>query len=80
MPMQNINFRGLHGHGHFQQGLLGGIILHDSTHCDSHPNLHNVLNRFLEIVKFSEDEEFANTVLSCYLSMDLLCHGTSVAW
>ena len=40
----------------------------------------NVWHLFLWIVNFLEDEELARTVVSCYLSMDLLCHLTSVTW
>ena len=45
IPMQNSGRRGDHGHGHFQQGPVGGIIFHHRTHGDSHHHLPHLTSQ-----------------------------------
>ena len=41
--MQSSGDRGHHGHGHLQQGLLGGIIFHHGNHGDSQASSDQLL-------------------------------------
>ena len=45
--MQSSGYRGHHGHGHFQHGLLGGMIHHRRTHGGSHKNLFHQTSKHL---------------------------------